>query len=135
MQRFRVRPARNGQHSLHVPPKIGEHLTHATRDRKAPRFADAVMRIAEAFPKAGTIRLVMDNLSTHCEKPLGRALAELAGRRSSRTRSWNFSANTSLRRINGQATTADARRVFGYEQTAMHGSRHWGSRGDTPWAA
>ena len=64
-----------------VAPKIGGHLTHATRDRKAPRFADAVKRIADAYPKARTIHLVMDNLNTHCEKSLAGAFGELEGRR------------------------------------------------------
>ena len=41
-----------------------------------------------------------------------------------RTRSWNARANRSRRRINWQFTTADARRVFGYERGAMHGTEH-----------
>ena len=150
-----------------VAPKIGGHLTHATRDRKAPRFADAVKKIADAYPKARTIHLVMDNLNTHCEKSLTGTFGELEGRRlwrrftvhhtpkhaswlnpaeievslwsreclgrdrvatftelSRRTRAWNLRANSGRRRINWQFTTADARRVFGYKQSAMHGSRH-----------
>ena len=39
-----------------VAPKVGAHLTHATRNRKAPRFAAAMKRIAGAFPKAKFIR-------------------------------------------------------------------------------
>ncbi len=56
-----------------VAPKVGGHLTHATGDRKAPRFADALQRVAAAYPKARTIHLLMDNLNTHCEKHLRRA--------------------------------------------------------------
>jgi DDE superfamily endonuclease len=150
-----------------VAPKIGAHLTHATRNRKAPRFADAMKRIAAAFPKAKTIHAVMDNLNTHCEKSLIDGFGEFEGRRlwrrftvhytpkhaswlnpaeievslwsreclgrdriatfeelRARTRAWNARANKSRRRINWQFTTADARRVFGYKQSAMHGARH-----------
>jgi hypothetical protein len=64
-----------------VAPKSGDHLTHATRDRKAPRFADAMKRIAVTYPKARTIHLVMDNLNTHCEKSLTDAFGALEGRR------------------------------------------------------
>lgn len=64
-----------------VAPKVGAHLTHATRNRKAPRFADAVKRVADAFPKARTIHLVMDNLNTHCEKSLVTAFGAFEGRK------------------------------------------------------
>jgi len=64
-----------------VAPKVGGHLTHATRNRKAPRFADAMKRIAAAFPSAKTIHVVMDNLNTHCEKSLIDAFGALEGRR------------------------------------------------------
>ncbi len=150
-----------------VAPKIGGHLTHATRNRKAPRFADAMKRIAGSFPEAKTIHLVMDNLNTHCEKSLIGAYGAFEGRRlwrrftvhytpkhgswlnpaeievglwsreclggdrigtleelRRRTRSWNARADRSRRRINWQFTTADARRVFGYERSAMHGTEH-----------
>ena len=62
-------------------PKGGGHLTHATRNRKAPRFADAMKKIAAAHPTARTIHLVMDNLNTHCEKSLIGAFGALEGRR------------------------------------------------------
>ena len=48
-----------------VEPKAGRHLTHATRDRKAPRFVAALQRIARRYPAAKTIHLVMDNLNLH----------------------------------------------------------------------
>lgn len=51
-------------------PKSGKHLTHATKNRKAPRFAYAMKRIARAYPKAKTIHIVMDNLNIHGPKPL-----------------------------------------------------------------
>ena len=42
----------------------------------------------------------------------------------SRTSAWNSSANRTRRRINWQFTTADARRVFRYDQGVMHGTEH-----------
>lgn len=150
-----------------VAPKVGAHLTHATRNRKAPRFANAMKRIAGAFPKAKTIHVVMDNLNTHCQKSLTDAYGDFEGRRlwrrftvhytpkhgswlnpaeievglwsreclgrvrvatfeelRRRTSAWNASANRTRRRINWQFTTADARRVFRYEQGVMHGTKH-----------
>lgn len=46
-------------------PKLGVHLTHATKDRKTPAFASALLRILDRFPDAEKIHLVIDNLSTH----------------------------------------------------------------------
>ena len=48
-----------------VEPKAGRHLTHATRDRKAPRFVAALQRIARRYRAAKTIHLIMDNLNLH----------------------------------------------------------------------
>ena len=48
-----------------VEPKAGRHLTHATRDRKAPRFVAALQRIARRYRTAKTIHLIMDNLNLH----------------------------------------------------------------------
>jgi transposase len=48
-----------------VEPKAGRHVTHATRDRKAPRFVAALQRIARHYRKAHTIHLIMDNLNLH----------------------------------------------------------------------
>jgi hypothetical protein len=53
-----------------VEPKAGRHLTHATTNRKGPRFAAAMKRIADAYSSARTIHVIMDNLSTHREKSL-----------------------------------------------------------------
>jgi hypothetical protein len=53
-----------------VEPKAGRHLTHATKTRKGPRFAATMKRIADAYPRARTIHVIMDNLSTHREKSL-----------------------------------------------------------------
>ncbi len=64
-----------------VEPKAGRHQTHATPNRKAPQFAAALKRIADAHPDANTIHLVMDNLNTHCEKPLTDSFGAEAGHR------------------------------------------------------
>lgn len=39
-----------------VEPKAGRHLTHATRDRRGPRFVAAVERIARRYRAATTIQ-------------------------------------------------------------------------------
>jgi len=48
-----------------VEPKAGRHLTHATCDRKAPRFVRALQRLARRYRKAKKIHLIMDNLNLH----------------------------------------------------------------------
>ena len=53
-----------------VEPKAGKHITKVTKNRKAPQFARVVKQIAEQYPDAKTIHLVMDNLNTHKEKSL-----------------------------------------------------------------
>ena len=64
-----------------VEPKAGRHLTRATRNRKHPAFATLLRRIAAAYRDADTIHLVMDNLSTHTEASLQRALGQREGSR------------------------------------------------------
>src|SRR5215471_15395289 len=51
-----------------VEPKAGRHFTKATPDRSSPQFADYLLEIAEHYPAADTIHLVMDNLSSHNRK-------------------------------------------------------------------
>ena len=53
-----------------VEPKAGRHLTHATRDRKGPRFVAALQRIARRYRAATTIHLIMDNLNLHGPRTL-----------------------------------------------------------------
>jgi len=64
-----------------VEPKAGRHYTHATPNRKAPQFAAAMKRIADAYPRAKTIHVIFDNLSTHCEKSLITSFGKKEGRR------------------------------------------------------
>lgn len=53
-----------------VEPKAGHHFTFPTHTRHGYEFARVLFRIAMAYPKAKTIHLVMDNLSTHTQKSL-----------------------------------------------------------------
>ena len=64
-----------------VAPREGRHWTHATKTRKGVRFAAVLKKIADAYPNAKTIHLVMDNLSTHTEKSLTVAFGEAEGRK------------------------------------------------------
>ena len=62
-----------------VEPKAGLHLTKATPTRSAAEFAEFVRLIAERYPHAKTIHLVMDNLNTHCRKTLVDRFGEKEG--------------------------------------------------------
>jgi hypothetical protein len=62
-----------------VEPKAGRHGTHATRDRKTPRFVRALQRLARRYPHAKTIHLIMDNLNLHCRTAVLGVLGPLAG--------------------------------------------------------
>lgn len=53
-----------------VEPKAGRHFTTATPDRSGAEFARMVGHVAEQYPAAQTIPLVLDNLNTHCRKSL-----------------------------------------------------------------
>ena len=53
-----------------VEPKAGRHFTTAAPDRSGAGFARMVGHVVEQYPAARTIHLVMDNLNTHCRKPL-----------------------------------------------------------------
>jgi len=53
-----------------VEPKAGRHYTFPTPDRSGFQFAQVLFRLALQYPKAETIHLVMDNLSSHHQKPL-----------------------------------------------------------------
>lgn len=51
-----------------VEPKGGRHWTWVTRNRKADKFARALLKIVRAYPGVRTRHLVLDNLNTHNEK-------------------------------------------------------------------
>ncbi len=62
-----------------VQPKAGRHFARVTRDRPSPEFADYLLEIAEHYPAADTIHLVMDNLSSHSRKAVVERFGEKAG--------------------------------------------------------
>lgn len=62
-----------------VAPHEGRHLTHATKDRKAPQFAKALKKVARAYPTAKKVHLIVDNLNTHTKKSLVTAFGETEG--------------------------------------------------------
>ncbi len=53
-----------------VEPQAGRHFTTATPDRCGAQFARMVSHVADQYPQARTIHLVMDNLNTHGRKSL-----------------------------------------------------------------
>jgi transposase len=63
-----------------VEPLTGRRLTHATPCRGYREFAQALARIARRYRAARTIHLVIDNLSTHCEKACVAMYGRLRGR-------------------------------------------------------
>lgn len=62
-----------------VEPKAGRHYIRVTPDRSSPRFADYLWEIATHYPKAKTIHLVMDNLSSHTRKAVIERYGEKEG--------------------------------------------------------
>src|ERR1035441_9048979 len=62
-----------------VQPKAGRHFTRVTPDRSSPEFADYLLQIAEHYPGADTIHLVMDNLSSHTRKAVVERFGEKGG--------------------------------------------------------
>lgn len=64
-----------------VAPRLGIHLTHATRNRKSSSYVKALQRIGAEFPSAKRIHLVQDNLSSHTEAACIRTLGEEHGRK------------------------------------------------------
>ena len=68
-----------GRESARVEPKAGRHFTRATADRSSPEFADYLLEIAEKYPRADTIHLVMDTLSSHTRKAVVERFGEKAG--------------------------------------------------------
>jgi hypothetical protein len=62
-----------------VEPKTGRHFTRATPNRCSPRFADYLVEIASHYPRAKTIHLVLDNLSSHSRKALTDSFGEQVG--------------------------------------------------------
>lgn len=64
-----------------VEPKAGRHFTTATPNRCGAEFARLASHVADQYPQARTIHLVMDNLNIHCRKSLVDCFGEEQGGR------------------------------------------------------
>jgi hypothetical protein len=53
-----------------VEPQAGRHFTWPTPDRSAAEFAQVIGVLANSYPRARTIHVVMDNLNIHSRKSL-----------------------------------------------------------------
>lgn len=63
-----------------VEPKAGKHITKATKRRAGSDFAQMLSKIEATYPKARTIHLVVDNLSTHSLKSCTKFYGETRGK-------------------------------------------------------
>lgn len=59
-----------------LEPRAGRHMLRATADRSGIEFAAMLCEIARQYPRARTIHLVLDNLSTHSLHCVQTALPE-----------------------------------------------------------
>src|ERR1700739_930148 len=62
-----------------VQPKAGRYFPKVTAHRSSTEFADSLLEVAIRYPEAGTIHLVLDNLSSHTRKALVERFGEEAG--------------------------------------------------------
>ena len=62
-----------------IEPQAGLHFTKVTETRASPEFADFIQSIANRYPEAETIHLVMDNLSSHTRNALVDRFGEQPG--------------------------------------------------------
>jgi transposase len=62
-----------------IQPKAGRHFTKVTPTHCSAEFASYLLEIAASYPKADTIHLVMDNLSSHRRKALVERFGEKIG--------------------------------------------------------
>jgi transposase len=62
-----------------IEPKAGVHFTKVTPNRSSPEFAEFLKSVADKYPEAETIHLVMDNLSSHKRKALVDRFGETKG--------------------------------------------------------
>ena len=94
--RSEVRPGRSARYDYEyarcgtanvfcaVEPLAGKHITKATPNRSGVEFAKMMSEIARRYPRADTIHIVLDNLSTHFESSLLRQYGHVRG-----TQLWN----------------------------------------------
>jgi len=50
-----------------IEPKTGKRLVHVRRQRRKIEFAKFMLNLAQIYPDAETVVVVMDNLNTHCK--------------------------------------------------------------------
>jgi len=62
-----------------IEPLAGKHITKVTPTRSGAEFAKMLGEIARRYPKARTIHLVVDNLSTHSRRCVVRHYGEERG--------------------------------------------------------
>ena len=62
-----------------IEPQAGVHFTEVTPTRSSPEFAGFIQSIANHYPAAQTIHLVMDNLSSPPSESADRPLWEERG--------------------------------------------------------
>ena len=62
-----------------IEPKAGVHITKVTSNRSSPEFAEFLKSIANRYPQAETIHLVLDNLSSHSSAALVNRFGEEKG--------------------------------------------------------
>jgi transposase len=62
-----------------VEPKAGRHFSKVTASRSSPEFADYLLDVAARYPRADSIHLVMDNLSSHTRQAVVERFGEKAG--------------------------------------------------------
>ena len=131
-----------------VEPKAGRHFTFPTPDRSAVEFAHVVFELADQYPQANTIHLVMDNLNIHRRKSLTDLLGKEIGSEvwdrftvhytpkhgswlnqaeihtlRGETRAWNRRMNRNRVKINWKFTRKAARRKFGYKRKSFKRSQ------------
>lgn len=81
--RYDYEYVRNGTANVFcaVEPLAGKHITRATKNRNHREFAKMMNVVDRRYPNAGTIHLVIDNLSTHSVHSLTRFYGEEKGQR------------------------------------------------------
>jgi transposase len=62
-----------------VAPRLGQHMIEITPNRKAPMFAEMLLKVSQMFSDAKRIHLVVDNLNTHVRKSVVGRYGEKAG--------------------------------------------------------
>ncbi len=117
-----------------VEPKAGRHFPKVTANRSSPEFADYLLEIAERYPAADTIHLVLDNLSSHTRKAVVERLGEEAGswlwerftvHYTPKHGSWLNQAEIAISLFSRQCL---GRRRIGDTAFLRHETRAWGHR-------